>query len=98
MMYLVTHSDVAGDDKVFCEDEVSVVELIESKIKEGASENDINVYEVSPVNFQVERVPVVKLHEEADMNQISQTESVDESFAIEVQGAEDGDGKLGSSL
>lgn len=64
MKYLVLQTGVA-EDYVLCNDEREAIELIETKLRDGCAESDLQIFAAEPVNFQVERVPVVKLSEEA---------------------------------
>jgi hypothetical protein len=59
MKYLVV--DTKTEEKVFCDSEREAATLIEDKLRQDSAETDIQVFGVEPVNFQVDRVPVVSL-------------------------------------
>ncbi len=61
MKYLLTQENADSAENVFCESEEEIVSLVEEKVRSGAAETDIKVFSVEPINFHVERVPVVKL-------------------------------------
>ncbi|MDP1809040.1 MAG: hypothetical protein Q8L35_05835 [Actinomycetota bacterium] len=64
MKYLVVCSGDAGEEKTLCPGEKDAVELVESKLREGSAEADLEVYAAEPISFNVARVPVVTLSEE----------------------------------
>ncbi len=65
MKYLITISDETTEEKIFCDNESEATALIEQKVRDGVSENSVLVYAIEPVEFQVERVPVVKISDSA---------------------------------
>jgi len=65
MKYLITISDETTEEKVVCENESEATEMIEQEVRDGVSEDSISVYTIEPVDFQVERVPVVKISDSA---------------------------------
>lgn len=65
MKYLITVSDETTEEKIFCDNESEATALIEQKVRDGISESAISVYGIEPVDFQVERVPVVKISDSA---------------------------------
>lgn len=61
MSYIVVTSNESGREAKVIQSEEAVVKLIEEKIKEGLSEDSIQVFSGEQVPFKVEKVPVVKL-------------------------------------
>lgn len=64
MKYLVVCSGDAGEGKTLCSDEKEAVEWVESRLRDGYGEADLEVYAAEPVSFNVQRVPVVTIGEE----------------------------------
>jgi len=65
MSYLVVHPGENGEEKILCADDSEAIALVESKLREGCADSDVKVYTAELVDFQVERVPVVTLGENA---------------------------------
>ena len=61
MRYLIMVSDETNEEKVFCDVESEAISVIEQKVREGVTEDAINVFTIEPVDFQIERVPVVTI-------------------------------------
>lgn len=64
MKYLVVYNGNVGEEKTLCSEEKSAIELVESKLREGCAETDLQVYTAEPISFFVKREPVVTLNEE----------------------------------
>lgn len=65
MKYLIVESGAGGEEKVLCADQGEAIEWVQNKLRGGCSESDIQVFSAEPVNFQVERMPVVTLNDAA---------------------------------
>lgn len=65
MKYLITVSDMTTEEKIFCDNESEATSLIEQKVRDGVEEENIQIFAIEPVSFEIERVPVVKISESA---------------------------------
>ena len=62
MKYLVVNSN---KNQTLCDTEKEAIDLLQSEIREGSDEADLSVYVTEPINFSVERIPVVSLQAQA---------------------------------
>jgi hypothetical protein len=65
MKFLIMISDETTEEKVFCDNESEATAVIEQKVRDGISESAITAFSMEAVQFEVERVPVVKISDSA---------------------------------
>ncbi len=64
MKYLVVYSGTDSCDNTLCDSDIEAVDTLESKLQDGADISDFQVFTAEPIEFNVERKPIVSLGNE----------------------------------
>ena len=89
MKYLVVYSGANSKDSTLCDNETEAVDTLERKLQDGAEVSDFEVFAAEPIEFNVERRPIVTFRNESpevgsvDIQQVgSQVSELSESFDV----------------
>lgn len=77
MKYLVVCSSDNSSDSTLCANDLEAVDTLERKLQDGADINDFQVYTAEPIEFNVERKPIVTLQNESSTAESVDTQPVD---------------------